>query len=159
MDTSDIDNLRTKGLTWLRKNHPTLTIEEREDVLQDALIELVRKADVADHGALLGTIIDRRAANLIRAKKSRAKVELAAGDTTDLSILSENVHMTIDGAIFASDFDRALRGLPDDQRDAFILNELRGLTNYETAIHLGISPSTVAHRVALGKDALRKELA
>ena len=71
MDTNDIQDLRRRGVTWLRKQHPTLTRDEHEDVLQDALIELVRK-DANDPGALLGTIIDRRAADLIRAKKKRA---------------------------------------------------------------------------------------
>ena len=160
MDTKDIGTLREAGVRWLRKNHASLTREEHEDVLQDALIELVNKhqRSVSNPGALLGTIIDRRAANLIRAKRKRAKVELPAGDTADLSILSENRHMTIEGAIFASDFDRALRGLTEDERDAFIINELRGLTNYESALHLGIPPSTVAYRVDRAKSTLRKEL-
>lgn len=157
MDTADIQGLREAGVRWLRKTHPTLTREEHEDVLQDALIELVR-ATPDDPGALLGTIIDRRAANLIRAKRNRAKVETPAGSTTDLSALSDNRHMSLEGAIFAADFDRALRGLDAEARVAFILYELRGLTAYEAALHLGVLPTTVVGRVERAKAMLRKGL-
>lgn len=157
MLTTDIEKLRTAGLSWLRKNHATLTIEEREDVLQDALIELVRKTPT-NAGGLLGTIIDRRAANLIRAKKKRAKVELAAGDTGDLSVLSDNRGMTIDGALFAADFDRALRGLDEDERTAFILTDLRGCTPYEAGLILDVPPTTLRRRSELAKEQLRAEL-
>lgn len=157
MNTLDIQDLRDAGLRWLRRHHGSLSRDEHEDIVQDALIELVRAKPVAPK-ALLGTIIDRRAANLIRAKTKRRRVEIPGGDTTDLSILSDNHGFTIEGAIFATDFDRALRGLPEDERAAFILYELRGLTNYETALHLGVLPSTVASRVDRAKTLLRKEL-
>jgi RNA polymerase sigma factor (sigma-70 family) len=166
LDTNDIGRLRDDGARWLRKQHPTLTKDEHEDVLQDALIELVRAREsaalnhhcISNPGALLGTIIDRRAANLIRAKKRRARVEVPGGSATDLSVLSDNRHMSIDGAIFAADFDRALRTLPQEQRDAFILYELRGLTAYEAGLTLGVLPSTLSARVDQAKELLREAL-
>jgi len=169
LDTNDIQVLSEAGTTWLRKNHRTLTREEHDDILQDSLIQLVklmeRRAGEArvrikhagGAGPLLGKIIDRRAANLIRAKKSRAKVEVPGGDTTDLSVLTGGRY-TLDAAIFASDFNQALGSLSEDARNAFILCELRGLNAYEAARVLDVGVGTVYGRVDAAKAALRKEL-
>lgn len=156
MDTQDIQVLSEAGTRWLRRNHRTLTNEEQQDVLQDALIELVR-AKPRDPGALLGTIIDRRAANLIRAKRKRARVEVPGGDSTDLSALT-GTRYTLDGAIFVTDFNKALANLSEDNRAVFILCELRGLTAYEVAHLLDVGAGTVYGRLSAAKVALRKEL-
>jgi RNA polymerase sigma-70 factor (ECF subfamily) len=156
LDTDDIQTLRDAGVRWLRKSHRTLTREEHEDVLQDSLIELVRAAP-SNPGGLLGTIIDRRAVDLIRAKKSRAKVEVPGGDAIDLSVMT-GTRYTLDSAIFASDFNQALRNLSEDARIAFILCELRGLTAYEAARVLDVPVGTVYGRLSAAKAALRKEL-
>lgn len=47
---------------------------------------------------------------------------------------------------FRADFDRAVRALPADERDAFILGELRGLTAEEAGGVLGISNAAVSRR-------------
>jgi RNA polymerase sigma factor (sigma-70 family) len=154
LDTQDIAVLREQGLRLVRKRFPTLSHDEQEDVVQDSLIRLVRKAP---DPALLNTIIDGVGKNLIRAKASRAVVEVAAGDSTDLSVMT-GTRYTLDAAIFATDFNRALRGLPEDSRNAFILMELRGLTAYEAAQVLDIGVGTVYGRVEAAKAALRKEL-
>ena len=166
MTTDEIAKLREWGARWLRSNYSRpgfyLPTEDAEDVLQDSLIELVRvdeRKGVYNPEAFLAHVLDWRALNKMRAKGKRAQVEIPGGDTTDLSILSDNRGMTIEGAIFAADFDRAIRRLPDEARDAFILYELRGLTQFEAALLLGILPTTVVGRVEAAKAELRKELA
>jgi len=153
--TTDIAKLRDLGIRWARKKYATLNEAEREDVVQDALIRMV---DKAPDPALLAAVMDGLAKNLIRAKARRAKVELPGGDANDLSILSDNRGRSIDSAIFAADFNRALRDLSEDDRAAFILYELRGLTAYEAALYLGVPPTTVNSRVESAKGLLRKEL-
>lgn len=159
MNTQDIQTLREAGAKWLRANH-ALNDADAEDVLQDSLIELVRVTErktVTDPGGLLGTILDRRVKNKLRANKARAKVEQAGGDLVDLSILADGT-LTIREGMFAADFDRAFRALPREQQEAFALYELRGLTEYEAAQVLGIPASTVVSRADLARKALRKEV-
>lgn len=54
--------------------------------------------------------------------------------------------LTIEDAEFRVDFDRAVRGLPKDERDAFILGELRGLASREAGEILGVSHREVQLR-------------
>jgi RNA polymerase sigma factor (sigma-70 family) len=61
-------------------------------------------------------------------------------------------------SIFAGDFDRAVRVLEDEPRDAFILGELRGLTVRETGAILDISFATAARHERAATDTIRKEL-
>jgi RNA polymerase sigma factor (sigma-70 family) len=169
LDTNDIQELNESGLRWLRKQHRTLTNEEHEDILQDSLIQLVNLTDrrpgearvrvkhAGGAGALLGKIIDRRAADLIRRKKRRAKVEVPGGDSHDLSVMT-GTRYTIDAAMFVTDFNKALGGLSEDARNAFILIELRGLTPYEAARVLDVGVGTVYGRLDAAKAALREEL-
>jgi RNA polymerase sigma factor (sigma-70 family) len=67
--------------------------------------------------------------------------------------------LTIEGAEFHADFDRAVRALPELERDAFILTELRGLDQREAAAVLGIHQSTVSRRHQAAVDAIREEIA
>jgi DNA-directed RNA polymerase specialized sigma24 family protein len=62
-------------------------------------------------------------------------------------------------ATFPHEFNEALRALPDEQRDAFILTELRGLTVREAASELGVSKSALARHSEAATTALKKELA
>ena len=149
----DIEKLRTGGERYLRLFHRGLGAATREDVLQDALIELVR-GDFKSPAVLLRMILDRRAAD---AGRKQARQPVPAGDINDLSVLGQGT-TTIKDAIFAADFDRAIRTLDPELLDAFILYELRGLSQYEAAQVLGISGRAVVSRAEAARTALRKEL-
>lgn len=73
-------------------------------------------------------------------------------------ILDGRAIPTIEGAMFRADFDRAFRALPEEQRIAFALTELRGLTERETADVLGVNQSTVNRRCEAARTYLQKEL-
>ena len=57
-----------------------------------------------------------------------------------------------------SDLFRALRKLPPDQAAAVVLRHHHGYTNREIAFTLGAPESTIASRLAKGKERLREEL-
>lgn len=59
---------------------------------------------------------------------------------------------------FPVTFNQALRALPDNERDAFILTELRGLTVREAAAVLDAPRSTVADRAEAARNFLREEI-
>jgi RNA polymerase sigma-70 factor (ECF subfamily) len=160
MNTVELGKLRDAGAKWLRSKH-LLNATDAEDVLQDALIELVRVDDslhLRDPGAFLGTILDRRVKDKMRANKTRTDRETPAGDATDLGALGGQGLSMRDG-LFAAAFDGALRSLPTEERDAFILTDLRGLTQYEAALALNVPAHTVRNRVDRAKALMRKELA
>jgi RNA polymerase sigma factor (sigma-70 family) len=155
LTTDDIKKLRTGGERYLRLRHRGLPEATREDVLQDCLIALVdNEATITDHQAWLRWLLDKRAAS---AGRKQARQPVPAGDVNDLSVLGQGTTTTKD-AIFAADFDRAIRTLDPELLDAFILYELRGLSQYEAAQVLGISGRAVVSRAEAARTALRKEL-
>lgn len=85
--------------------------------------------------------------------------EAAIGpDKTGLDHLPQFQSMTPEDSFFGDAFDRAVRDLDDDPRDAFILGELRGLTTREAGAILDTSHETArARRDAAAAD-IRKEL-
>jgi len=155
MRTEDIDALRTLAINRIRKRH-NIPADDREDIVQDALIELARVAP-REPEALLRTIIDRRVIDYLRRQETRRAVEIPAGDTASSEYLLPDV-LDNDDNLFVTSFDMALRALPQEQREAFILTDLRGLTAREAAAELGIPKSTVADRIAQARDTLRKEV-
>lgn len=61
-------------------------------------------------------------------------------------------------AEFRADFDAAVRALPDEERDVFILTELRGLSARAAAGVVGTSPDTAERRAEAAHTFIRKEL-
>lgn len=55
--------------------------------------------------------------------------------------------------------DRAVAGLPEHQRSAWVLSELEGLSQSEIASIEGVPEGTVKSRVSRAKEGLRKALA
>jgi RNA polymerase sigma-70 factor, ECF subfamily len=56
------------------------------------------------------------------------------------------------------DIERALSGLVEDQRNAFLLVVLEGLTYREVAEVQGVPISTVTTRLACARDAIKNAL-
>lgn len=159
MNTSDIAPLSKLATNRLRKRHQ-IPEDDREDIVQDALIELTRTVErggVAEPAALLRTIIDRRAIDFLRKLGNRRDVEVPVGDTTvdEWAVPST---ITADDVLFTTSFNLALENLPLDQREAFILIDLRGMTAREAADFLSLPKSTVADRLAAARTTLRKEV-
>lgn len=161
MITATVELWRESAEHRLRRKH-SLPRSDAEEVSQDALIALVKlveagKVREADAPAMLITIVDRRAADRARANKRRAKVEKPSGNTDDLSVLGQRF-ITIEDNLFTADFDAALRALPAEERDAFILYQLRGVSQYEAASLLDIPADTVVSRAERAASMIRKEL-
>lgn len=101
---------------------------------------------------LLWKIAFNEAANLHRAEAKQDFLERQSWILNGVAISDA------DTAIFRADFDRALRQLPWGQRAAFVLTELRGLTERETANVLGIDQATVNRRCEAARIFLKGEL-
>jgi RNA polymerase sigma-70 factor (ECF subfamily) len=164
MTTSEYDALLRKltpdAEARLRSRHK-LTNEDVEDVLQIGMIELVRameRGNVLNPGGLLTTILDRRAADRVRLNKLRLSHEAPAGlDPAEVTSIDPVLPPDADRNIFATEHDRAIRGMATAERETYILVDLRGLTLQQAAEFLALPKSTVQSRLERARAAVRKE--
>lgn len=106
------------------------------------------------------------ASNERKRTTKRWEREIPAGSVEDLgqieepgyALLDANPAPTYDDIEFQAGFDAALRALPDDERQAFILTGLRGLTVREAAGVLASNKDTVARQAEAARTSIRREL-
>lgn len=115
-------------------------------------------ADPARFKALVASEARTLRTKTLRTRRQEAPIGLL----TDLAELEESLAtgrgLPLSLASFPEDFDYAVRGLPESERDAFILTALRGLTTREAADVLDVSHMTVARRADAARDRLGEEL-
>lgn len=130
---------------------------EAEDVCHDALMDLKKNIE-------RGTEIKNPKAYLKRMVRNIAIDRNASYDESrdagpHLSRLAEARTLDTAGeALFNVAFNDALAHLPDAQRSAFVLCELRGLSRREAAAQLKISSSAVDRNYESARKALAREL-
>lgn len=161
--TPYMKGLYDSGMARLNTQHRGLPYAEREEVLQDSLIDLHRVIEkggrVDNPAAFLAVIIDRTAATRAVQLTQLRENETPVGDTRQQEW--ENFHdlTTIEDSIFAADFDRAVRGLPKELRDAFIAIDIRGLSQDEAAPLLDVPQQTLSRRLDLARDLVKEAVA
>jgi RNA polymerase sigma factor (sigma-70 family) len=84
---------------------------------------------------------------------------LAELEDNGTTLIQPGASLTGEEWRFSTDFDAALRSLTSDERDAFILTELRGLTVRDAAPLLGTSHMTVHRRAESARSQIREEIA
>jgi DNA-directed RNA polymerase specialized sigma24 family protein len=148
------------GLRHLNTRHRGLPFSDREDVLQDSLIDLARNKGRIDNAeAFLTVIIDRTAATRAVQLTQLRENETPVGDTRQQEWENYHPATTIASATFAADFDAGVRGLPEPLRDAFIAIDIRGLSQDEAAVALGVPQRTLSRRIDLARDLMKEALA
>lgn len=116
-----------------------------------------RMADVGSaDNALLNRIVDGLLIDAYR--RRNLSREFPVGLLHELDGLANGSYEIPEEPSFPDEFDEAVRGLGDPERDAFILTELRGLTVRETADVLDSSKSTVARRAEAATHSIREEI-
>jgi DNA-directed RNA polymerase specialized sigma24 family protein len=153
MTTDELQTLERIGADRLRRRYRNLSRQDREEVLQDALIAIVRQG--GNDPALLSKIIHDKAVDRTRKLVRRAKVEQP---TPDMSAVSPAVLQTFDDLVFTVTLDQTVRGLPQELRDSFILMDLRGLTSYEASALLDRPASTIRNHRNEARNIIREEL-
>jgi len=126
--------------------------QDAEDVLQDSLIETWKRAGGRPEAALVFATIRRRAIDLGRRTDRRTQRERLGDEETPLFILPPEEDEE------AIRLERALKDLPETQREVLTLKFWGGLTFAEVAATLEIPPGTAASRYRLAIDALRQIL-
>lgn len=130
--------------------------------MQRTFERLLAKGEIRNGKALLYQIAEGLLANEYRDRARAAGEEsweaLVGLDGTGLDHLPQFQTYDFEDSDFAAEFDRAVRVLEPDPRDAFILGELRGLPSRESAEVLGVSHVTANERRAYATAEIRKEL-
>lgn len=144
-----------------------------EDITATAFAKLAERAEAghAPDARLLTKIVNDLLIDFYRRKRP----EVPVGDATRIDAVlypddpeirslerrtkvEYNAPLTPEVMEFRVGFDQALRALPEDERDAFILTDVRGLTTREAADVLAVDHSTVVRRAQAARNTLREEL-
>jgi RNA polymerase sigma factor (sigma-70 family) len=154
--------------SFIRRRVPYGT--DAEDILQDVLYELVRAhrllMPIDTVSSWLFSVARNRITDLFRKKKlvlfSEISVENEEGERLDFDDLlpspdagPEAVYLR---AQLLGALQSAIAGLPQEQRDAFIANEIEGRSFKELAAETGISINTLLSRKRYAVVALRRRL-
>lgn len=171
------ENIHAKFDTLYREHRAELTKLARrrlrlrtpglaEDVVDEAFMRLWDEAEwPEDPLAWLEEKVANEARNERRDTILRWNRETPAGSMEDIAELIEGEQDmrphppdTIETAEFRSDLDAAVRETPDDQAQAFILTELRGLTVREAADVMASDKTTIARQAEAARTYIRRGL-
>lgn len=129
-----------------------------EDVASAAVTRIAGGADPR----FFGLIVNGLAIDEYRRRGREYPVdtkELISLEERGEDVLLQGSTLTLADVEFRADFDRALRALPAEERDAVILTDLRGLTVREASGVLDTSYVTVHRRAETARTFLKQEVA
>jgi RNA polymerase sigma factor (sigma-70 family) len=130
-----------------------------EDAVQDAFLAIWRTAgrfmpERAKASTWILTLVHRRAVDLVRREERRRAEPLEAAATGAEAGADETAWLRFE----RERVQRALKTLPDQQREAIELAYYGGFTQSELADRLGLPVGTVKSRMFAGLSQLRKVL-
>jgi RNA polymerase sigma factor (sigma-70 family) len=143
--------------------------EDAKDVLQDVWVQLSRLTNIDDIESISGWLY-RVARNRITDGYRKSKPDTFSdldheneeGDFNFKEILladdSDNPELAMFKEVFWDELTDALSELPENQRDAFVQNELEDVTMQEIADKAGVSVKTIISRKGYAVKHLRKKL-
>lgn len=139
----------------------SLLIEDRstcEEIVQDAFVSVFRSAarvrDDSKLPAYLRSAVLNGARSHLRKRQVRSRLRVVDAPATDVASAEA-------GALLEDDHRamlRALRTLPDRQRDVLVLRFYLDLSESDIASTLGIGTGTVKTHTRRGLDALAEQL-
>jgi RNA polymerase sigma-70 factor (ECF subfamily) len=146
--------LRYQGMVFGLLQTLLRSAADREDLAQEVFLAAFRnlasyRPAQARFSTWLLTIARNKCLNLLKKKKGVALPELPEGiDTRTPDALLEEKELF-------GQLDAALAALPLEQKTAFVLAEIQGLSYEEIAAIEGVSLGTVKSRVSRARDRLR----
>ena len=149
------------------------SLEEAEDILQDVFyqfvsgfeaIESIDRATSWLYSVARNKIIDRYRRDAVRPQ--RTDFELVSGKDDDAPLTLQEILPDLDSSPEATllreaiwdEISEALAGLPDDQREIFIQNEIEEKSFREISEETGVSINTLLSRKRYAILSLRKSL-
>lgn len=131
---------------------------DAEDVVHEAFVRIARAVEDSgktseDAAAMLNMTVRNLALNHLRDLREEP-MEL----TTITGMIDSPRPLTAERGMFVTDFNEALRALPEDQAQAFILTEIRGLSQREAGEILEVSAMAINRRAEAARRTLAREL-
>jgi RNA polymerase sigma-70 factor (ECF subfamily) len=132
---------------------------EADDLVQECLTRALSRAHLWRPGtnlrAWLFTILHNIHVNNLKSRRAHVAAE-------GLAFAPEAHHRAAppdqDARLELRDLERALRLIPDEQRQALLLVGMEGMSYEETAQVMGVPVGTIMSRLARGRDALRRHM-
>ena len=154
---SEFHGLVEREIPRLRRYARALTrsVDRADDLVQETVLRAIAKAHLwqasTDIRAWLFTIMHNQYVNMVR----RATRE---GATVDIEQMSSSLVATTDPTASRQlhELERALAGLPEEQREVILLVGLEGMSYEAAAQILSVPVGTVRSRLSRGRDALRR---
>ena len=136
---------------------------EAEDVMQQAYVNAYVHLRQFDGRAQFSTWLTRIAVNEAIARARRlGRYEPLDTETTTPGMMAVSSIADPERQAYAREMgtlmESAIDGLPDGNREVFVLREVEGMSTSETAEALGDSEDVVKTRLSRAKAALRREL-
>ncbi|HYM43951.1 MAG TPA: sigma-70 family RNA polymerase sigma factor [Steroidobacteraceae bacterium] len=133
---------------------------EAEDILQEALYELVAAARLAQPVEQVGAWLTRVARNRIIDRFRKKRPELAEDEALEELLPAADGTPETDAMrmLLLEEIEAAIAGLPREQREVFIAQELDGVSFRELAERWGVSINTLLSRKRYAVRALRERL-
>ena len=154
--------VRFRSLVEHYVRHQLVDPWQAEEVVQDVFLEIWRIADRFDpqHSAIawIRTIAQRRAIDRVRKSCADRDRDLRIG-ARDLDLVDHSSTERAESVLDRAELRRAVRALPDRQREAVVLRYLVGMTGPEVAGSLGVPVGTAKTRARDGVVALRRVMA
>lgn len=156
-------NRRLFRVTW----SILLDGDEAEDVVQDAYVRAYQHLDQFEGRARFATWLTRIAAYEASARRRKRQRLVALDGMADPErerlIAGELEPAGAEDRVLARTardlLRQAVARLPPSEREVFVLREVEGLSNRETAATLGLTRTATKVRLFRGKRRLRRELA
>lgn len=155
--------LFTFSLRYLRDR------DRARDVTQETFLRVVRRAEEFKHESRFSTWVFAITRNLCIDElrkgrhRSHASLDASTGETPPLMDRLSNADLGPErnalGGELQDGITRAIAGLPDDQREVFLLRQLGGVPFADIAKITGTPENTVKSRMRYALERLQKELA
>src|SRR5580704_1700981 len=157
MSMSDFARLLQNEIPRLRRYAPALTRDaaRADDLVQSCLVRAIAKEHLWEPGsdlrAWLFTILHNQNVNDIR-RSVREGVVVAVEDVAPVLTVAPRAGASLQ----LRDLERAIRLLPEEQRQVILLVGLEGMRYEEVAAVLDIPIGTVRSRLSRGREMLRR---
>jgi RNA polymerase sigma-70 factor (ECF subfamily) len=133
-----------------------------EDVVQNALLSIHRARHTyrpeRPFGPWMRAILRNATIDAMRERKRRSDREVGVEVMDVFEDADAEAKFDFSARELAPELRRALEELPDSQREAVVLMQLRGLSVAEAALEAGVTPGALKVRAHRGYVGLRKRL-
>ena len=134
---------------------------DAEDAVQCVILEVLNGPDIVGRverlGAWLMTLVYRRCVDVIR-RRARAKIAVNSEEVLSTLIAHESSTDTAESMEIRTAIAEALATLPEQQREAILMNVIDGFSFREISDQTGIPMGTLMARKKRGIEHIRESL-